>query len=276
MTGRFTSTFSVAWVICLFSELVFGKAASYSGVEHCVAAPTSQYASFVSETASNVSESCFVRESDISGNIDRYLVVDLSNSSIPLPPASRSVRMSGRQLKLRHALKRQPLLIVDEPHKRYSLAKFCSELIQDGFQNPKILIGDTSSTRYNQNFEMVSPEEFIVEASNFGAVVIALGRKVANQLEGLGLSALIVEGSIGIDAQLAAAEDYSINGYLPVFLVGDSTLSTEAYEKLAGNKYSVMFFPVAGGIEGVQSAVNIRALNAVSRDNDSVVSSCAR
>ena len=275
MTGRFTSTFFVAGVLCLFSGCVFGSGVSDEGVEHCAAVPASQYASLVSATTSNISESCFVRASDVSENLDRYLVVNVSNRSISLSPTSPSVRMSDRQLKLRNALKRQPLLIIDKPHKRYSLARLCWELIQGDFRNPKILIGGIPGSPYIRNLAEVSPEEFIVEVSNFGAVVIALGQNVADQLSALGLPALVVEGDVGLGTQLATAESYSINGYLPIFLVGDSSLNNEVYKAIDTEKRSVTVFSVAGGIEGVQKAINVSALNTVNRNSDSLVSSCA-
>ena len=276
MTGRFTSRLFIVGVLCVFSGYVSGESGEEAlAVTQCAAEPDGSYFSSVASKSSNTSEICFVRANEVIDAIDKFQIVDVAAGPARRFSQFDSIRLPSWQIKSTSSLRHKPLLILAEPYKRHAMANLCSELIQSGFHNPKILLDYLPTDEKINSIELVSAEDFIVEVSNFGAVVIALEQKVATDLRSLGLPTLLAEAGRDLKSQLGAARSYSLNGYLPVFLVGDAHAGDRLSDLNAEEAVGPIFI-VSGGIESIKSALTASALNAIQRSSVGKVSSCVR
>ncbi|MCX2784375.1 hypothetical protein OQJ46_15375 [Microbulbifer thermotolerans] len=274
MTGTFTSVIRGFGLLCVFwgfSYCLSAKAAE-AEADYCSADASGNYFTPLAPVRAETSELCFTHSEEIK-SVENLVLADVAVQPQFHDPALNVIHLSGRQLKTKVFLKNKPLLIVAEPYKRHSMAKLCKELIQGGFQSPKILIGGDIAG--SDTVSIVSVEDFIVEVSNFGAVTVATSRQVAKELSVLGIASVAVEENLQLAPVVhKAALDYSINGYLPVFLVGRKSEEAKLKLQLESEPLSDVYL-VSGGIEQIKSALKMSSLNAVKRQGLGGVSSCA-
>ncbi|QKX18575.1 hypothetical protein [Microbulbifer sp. YPW1] len=275
MTGRSTSTVLLVGVLCTLSGYVLGSGTEDFDIQRCAAVPVAPYFPVSDINTLDTSEACFIRASEVGDSINEYFLVDVSSSPSLRSLFPQAIHLRSRQIKSTPSLRGKPLLIVSEPYKRYSMAKLCHELIESGFLTPKILLNDIPVTPGAKSIGSVSPEDFLVEVSNFGAVVIASDQEVADQLDSLGLPAWLPEKGLKSQFVYRAISEYSLDGYLPVFVVGESVAGGKV-ELVAGEKLVNSIFLVSGGIESIERSLNVRALSAIKRNNNQKVSSCVR
>ncbi|MGL6160941.1 hypothetical protein [Microbulbifer sp.] len=276
MTGSFTSAISTFGLLCVFWGYAHGLNAQTSDIEseHCVAEPGVSYFTPLNPASAQTSELCFIRLGEVNDKTNQYLLIDTGAQPRTSHTVSSAIRLPQRQIKTKLFLKNKPLLIFAEPHKRHSLAKLCKDLIQTGFQNPKILIGRISE-KDSENWSATVPvDEFIVEVRNFGAVTIATDQTVASELIALGIPAIAAEGSDLKAAVRSATVNYSLSGYLPVFIVGDQEDDTGLVTLLSEKPISRAFV-VSGGIERIKRTLKTTALSAAKRLGLHGVSNCA-
>ncbi|AMX03082.1 hypothetical protein A3224_11345 [Microbulbifer thermotolerans] len=253
-----------------FSYCLSAKAAE-AEADYCSADASGNYFTPLAPVRAETSELCFTHSEEIK-SVENLVLADVAVQPQFHDPALNVIHLSGRQLKTKVFLKNKPLLIVAEPYKRHSMAKLCKELIQGGFQSPKILIGGDIAG--SDTVSIVSVEDFIVEVSNFGAVTVATSRQVAKELSVLGIASVAVEENLQLAPVVhKAALDYSINGYFPVFVVGRKSEEAKLKLQLEGEPLSDVYL-VSGGIEQVKSALKMSALRAVKRQGLDGVSSC--
>ena len=232
----------------------------------CAAKPTDAvYSSSVSIDAT-LSEACFVPFERLTGKYS-YVNVSAESRLRILPDSALSLPI--HQVKSKQFLKTERLLIAAEPFKRFELAKLCRELIQRGFQNPNIVIWSPVEFQGRGSLD-VPAQDFLVEVLNFGAVVIASDKSVADQLRSLDISAFYPGEQENLKTLLQKiAPKYSANGYLPTFYVRSST-AENAYANTAFPVYTVI-----GGLKAVRSAFDLSVLNALKQRSDKFRGSCA-
>lgn len=155
-------------------------------------------------------------------------------------------------------------------------ARLCKELIQSGFENPKILLGNISADINGdaRRWTAASAEDFIEEVSQFGAVTIAATEGIYRDLQALGIPAVNPGNGDLAQAVRSAAVSYSLNGYLPIFVVGASELEA-GLQRMLQEKLAGQAFLVSGGIEAVSRALNTGALISAKRLGLHGASSCA-
>ncbi|WP_193165207.1 hypothetical protein [Microbulbifer hainanensis] len=276
MRGRITSVICVAGLLWFFGGASGWLAAQASDIEseQCVVDPAVSYFTPILSTSTQTSELCFVRPSEIQ-SFDRFVIVDTSAQSPLQNSALHTISLPDWQIKTKFFLKNKPILIVAEPYKRYALAKLCRELIQSGFQSPKILIDNDFRGAGKDLSADVPVEEFIVETSKFGAVTIAVDRQVAEEMAALGIPTINAGSAGGIKSAVREAEvNHSLNGYLPVFVVGKSGSEEELQNLLNGEPVSQAFV-VSGGVESIKRVLKSSALSANKRLHPNGVSICA-
>ena len=262
------------WLLCFFGGYAHRLNAQVEHVEseRCVAEPGLNYFTPLNLADEQTSELCFIRLSEIDGDADQYLRINVTSRSTASLASTNAIHLPAWQVKTKPYLKKKPLLIYAEPYKRHLLAKLCNELIQNGFQNPKILLGDNLAENGSRQSTSVPVDDFIVEISNFGAVTIASNQKVASELAALGIPAITADANLKVAVRNAVV-DYSLNGFLPVFLVGESKVEVELIQLLSENPTSPAFV-VSGGIESISRALKTSALSSVKRFKKHGVPSC--
>ncbi|GAA5525336.1 hypothetical protein Maes01_01902 [Microbulbifer aestuariivivens] len=201
-----------------------------------------------------VSHSCFVPYTQVSGKIT---IINISRGSLPDIFPAYSIHLPAYQLKQKSFLKGQSLLVVAEPYKRYELTKLCIDLIADGFVKPKIGIWSPANNSGKVQI-VVPPEEFLIEARNFGAVTIAENKLIADKLKGYGVEALYPEsGQITQSFIDSALSQYPADEYLPVFVVADKRKGSF---KFSGE---VPVYAVQGGMAAIDAALSMGRINSL-------------
>ena len=262
LTSFAASVFAFLGFQALGSEVVDKEGKSLCAAESAEAV----YSSFIA-IDTTLSEICFVPFKQLTGN---YSYVDVSaKSRLPILPDS-SISLPIHQVKSKGFLKNERLLIAAEPYKRFELAKLCRELVQRGFQAPNIVIWTPDENSHPRSF-YVSAEDFLVEVLNFGAVVVASSKHVADQLQRFGISAFYPDENLGLNALLdKAASQYSVNGYLPAFYVVDG-----APEEVAVHRRTPVY-TVIEGLQGIRAAFESSVVNAIKQDGNDFRGACAR
>ncbi|MFC6634928.1 hypothetical protein [Microbulbifer taiwanensis] len=276
MTGRFTSVIRTIGLLCVIGGYAHWLGAQTPETEsgHCAAELDAGYFTPLIPTSAQTSELCFAQSGEFDG-AEQFLLIDVAAQPRSYPSVSNAIHLSDWQVKTKFFLKNKPLLIVAEPYKRHPLARLCNELIQNGFQHPKILIGSSATNNGERRSAIAPVDDFIVEVSNFGVVTVATNRKVADELAALGIPAVAVESGSNLKAAVRDATiNYSLNGYLPVFIVGKLEDELDLEKRLNEAPVNEAFV-VSGGIEGIKAALKTSALSAAKRLHPVGVSSCA-
>lgn len=243
-----------------------GEVADVESQSYCNAEPSeARYGAFVANDTS-VSEICFVDYSEIqTEHIPINVSDNLRSAVIPVD----SIRMPVHQVKAASFLKDKSILIAAEPYKRFQLARLCHELMEAGFENPKIALW--SPKPGPDSSELIVPaDDFLVEAINFGAVTIALDEKVSDELNSLGIASVYPKGEESLDSLLQSASSlYGLSGYLPVFLVGYR--DTQPLRSIG----SPPVYMVRGGVEEIKTTLSVAALNTIKNSKKDYRGNCA-
>ncbi|MEX2961792.1 hypothetical protein [Microbulbifer sp. TYP-18] len=223
----------------------------------------------------NTSELCFTRFNELSAGLAKIIPVNISAVPVRNGHEQRILNIPRQQLKTKQFLKQRPLLIFSAPHERYALAQLCHELIREGFELPKILIGERPSRFAQVDHAPVKAEDFLVELSHFGAITIASNEEIAQALAELGIPAIQGDSNSN-EAMMArsAHTNHSLNGYLPVFLVTESAREQGVQSQLQQALPNEAFV-VAGGVSAIRSALKNGAAGAVKRMSPEEMPACA-
>lgn len=141
MTGSITRGFRNLNLWCAFGGYSHFLNAQVTDVEsgHCAAMTDPSYFSSLSLADEEASELCFVGAGEIDTTVDQNSLVGVAAQPQLNNLTQNRIRLPDWQIKSKSYLKNKSLLITVEPYNRNSLPKLCHNLIQVGFQNPKIL-----------------------------------------------------------------------------------------------------------------------------------------
>ncbi|MEW5249964.1 hypothetical protein [Microbulbifer discodermiae] len=262
-------------VLFTLSQNTLGSQTITADAEHCMAQESKSGLTLIEGTTENTSELCFTRFNELSAGLAQIIPVHISAVPLRNGREQRILNIPRQQLKTKQFLKQRPLLIFSAPHERYALAQLCHELIRAGFELPKILIGERPNRFAQVDHAPVKAEDFLVELSHFGAITIASNEEIAQALAELGIPA--IQGEINsTEAMMArsAHTNYSLNGYLPVFLVTESAREQGVQSQLRQSLPDEAFV-VAGGVSAIRGALKNSAAGAVKRMSPEEMPGCA-
>ncbi|MFA0810694.1 hypothetical protein [Microbulbifer epialgicus] len=283
MTGSFTSIIRMVGLLVVFCVSKHALSTEVLAVEgeRCIAAPSADAFTRKHEVSPHTSELCFTRLEELTGTLEQLVLIDVASGANRGQIGGQSggekspLAITPRQLKTKHFLKRKSLLLLSEPYKRHSMAQLCQELVQSGFENPKILIGKRPQGLFQEAHLSVSANDYLVELSHFGVVTVAANSSITQELTQLGIPVISNQTDQDLETTVRNAFiSYSLNGYLPIFIVGE-TEQEKRLEKQLRRKFTEDVFVVTGGVEAIKRALRNGALGAVKRAGLDGVPGCA-
>ncbi|AWF80168.1 hypothetical protein BTJ40_04675 [Microbulbifer sp. A4B17] len=262
-------------IFCFSSHFVLGEDVFAEDNDRCIVAHDRKLLTGIYEASKNTSELCFVRNEELVGTLDQFILVDTSKNLTDQYVRKDILSITASKIKTKKFLESKSLLVFSEPHKRHSLAKLCQELVNSGFEKPRILIGKRPKKLPELKSNLVSANDYLVEFSHFGVVTLATTPRVAMELANLGVPVVPHQEGVNLNTKVRNAFiNYSLNGYLPIFVVAeDGQEQSIAKELKLGFKDEV--FVVAGGLSALKNAVRNSVLGAAKRAGVDGMPGCA-
>ncbi|WNZ57308.1 hypothetical protein QT397_08210 [Microbulbifer sp. MKSA007] len=278
MTGCYRLGIQLIGLLIFFFGSQLAVAIDESADDHhrCISLPDRQSFTGIYGVAKNTSELCFARSEELTGTLDQFILIDVSEKLPDQNVPQDILSITTSRVKTKKFLKSKAILVFSEPHKRHSLAKLCQELVSSGFEKPKVLIGKRPEELSQAKTTIVSPNDYLVEFSHFGAVTLAATHSIGEELVNMGISVVPHQVDEDLNTRIRSAFiSYSLNGYLPIFVVAEDGQEQRIAKKLKlGFKGEA--FVIAGGLSALKNAVRNSALGAAKRAGVDGMPGCAR